>query len=114
VDAAARAAIEALLTARLLPVLEQLRAGTGDAKAWQTHFVTPVDSPEVSVVFVLDTNQRLQDASNNGVVDAIAVRTMDVVRDAVPVARFERRDIRFTTQEYCDVVYGGNWYHYFK
>ncbi|MDR7136394.1 hypothetical protein J2X06_003633 [Lysobacter niastensis] len=97
------------------PLVEQARRLTGDSKLWETHFVFPTSPFTASLYFVLQKDSELQQASDNGACANIAESAVQTLLQYCPeLSEFSRESITFTTQEYCNKVHGGNWYHYFK
>ena len=98
----------------IAPVAEMARQLTGVSEIWTDQYMYG-EPPEWYVYFVLPTNVQLQGASDSGVTDRITDATIRaLISTEIPFRDFSRRRVTYTTQQYCDEVYNGDWHSYFS
>ena len=97
------------ITEAVSSVVAWARNVTGDAEFWETHF--GVDAANFSVYCVLQKDEQLKKASEDGICDEIIRRTV-VALEALSLdfSTMSRDAFRFATQEYCNKFDGGNWH----
>lgn len=106
--------LEKEVAAALSPVVEEARSLTGDAQLWETHFVRIAEPCTASVFVVLQRDSVLEQASQSGVCAKIAEAVVSAVQGVPALSSFSRQCITFTTQEFCNRHYRGDWHQYFS
>jgi len=105
-----------IVEAAAKPIEADIAAVTGVQKVWCGHFgATGIDPKHLFIYFVLPARDHVAQLRMSAVWDSIKAQLRQRLDDyGYPVAALQEHWVDLFSQEECDDVADGNWYHFFK